>query len=155
MHILYIIQYPCITTTLVKDGLPTTPAQQQPHQTPILLLAQFLSVSTLGLIYNNKQLPSITFNCFPFKKRSFQTKIYGWNANEGSKSSCPNTLKKWTALCPLESSQFLHPPVPSSISRAYLLQCLPTSYAGNNKLCNWFSQKYCKKQTSAKTLKNS
>lgn len=120
------------------------PLAYQSHQNSFCYLpfVQFPFASTLGLMYNNTQLTSISFNYFPLKiSLSFKNIPLPQPTHmDRMQMKVTSHLVQifWKMDHPVSSwcSQFLLPPVPSSISGAYFLQCFSTyfsiSYADNN-----------------------
>lgn len=100
--------------------------------------AQFLSASTPRLMYNNMQLTGISFTIFFFKASLYTytspAKLYGQNANENIKSSCPYTLQNGSP-CVHSISSVSTSPICSGSSLTTLSFCpFSISYASNNKL---------------------
>lgn len=107
------------------------------------------------------QLTSITFNFFPLKF-CFLLKMFCF-PSQNMWTECKwkeqvilsKYFEKWTTLCPFDV-QFLHPPVPSSVLEAYLLQCLSTYFLSHMQVTTnygLFNQKYFLKTNQYQNIK--
>lgn len=133
---------PCITITFINHLSATTCLSVSSELIGYLPFFQFPFASTLGLMYNNTQLTSISFNYFPLKiLLSFKNiPLPQLTYLDRMQMKVTSHLVQifWKMDHPVSSwcSPFLLPPVPSSVSGAYFLQCFSTyfsiSYADNN-----------------------
>lgn len=110
-----------------------------------LPVVQFPSASTLGLMYNNMQLTSISFKLFSFKVSLYFKNILFPEPKYMDRMQMKVTNHLVQILWKMDPvstwcSQFLLPPVPSSVSEAYFLQCFSTYFLSHMQVTTNYVQ---------------